>query len=89
MKKVFSILLSAGLVFGLLFAIAGVSEAKAKVITFKNCTAMHKVYKGGIARAANVKNKGGKTHYKPYVSSALYYANKKSDRDHDGIACER
>ncbi len=38
---------------------------------------------------SKVKNKGGKTNYKPYVSSALYNANKDKDRDKDGIACER
>jgi hypothetical protein len=50
---------------------------------------MNKVYKGGVARSASVKNKGGKTRYKPYVSQALYDANKKLDREHDFIACER
>ncbi|MDR7240860.1 hypothetical protein J2Y02_005598, partial [Neobacillus drentensis] len=38
---------------------------------------------------SKVKNKGGKTKYKPYVSKALYDANKSRDRDHDFIACER
>ncbi|MBH0156659.1 excalibur calcium-binding domain-containing protein [Fictibacillus sp. 5RED26] len=42
-----------------------------------------------VAKASNVKNKGGKTKYKPYVSKAIYEANKKSDRDKDLIACER
>ncbi|OKO87778.1 YhjA [Geobacillus proteiniphilus] len=42
-----------------------------------------------MARSASVKNKGGKTRYKPYVSKALYDANKRLDRDKDGIACER
>jgi len=57
--------------------------------TYKNCTAIHADYPGGIAKAAGIKNKGGKTRYKPHVSKALYEANKKSDRDKDGIACER
>lgn len=89
MKKLFTIILSLGVAFSFVFATASVSEAKTKIVTFKNCTAMNKVYKGGVARSSKVKNKGGKTHYKPYVSSALYNANKKSDRDNDGIACER
>lgn len=38
---------------------------------------MNKVYRGGVARSASLKNKGGKTHYRPYVSQALYDANKK------------
>jgi len=36
-----------------------------------------------------VKNKGGKTKYKPYVSKSLYDANTKLDRDKDYIACEK
>lgn len=55
---------------------------------FKNCTAMHIVYKGGVERPGAVQ-KGSKLHYMPYVSLALYNANKSLDRDHDGIACER
>jgi hypothetical protein len=50
---------------------------------------LNKDYKGGVARSSSVKNKGGKTKYKPYVSQALYDANKKSDRDKDLIACEK
>ena len=49
---------------------------------------MHLVYKGGVERPG-AKQKGGKLRYKPYLSLALYNANKSLDRDHDGIACER
>jgi len=62
--------------------------ADAAARTFKNCTAMHKVYKGGVKRPGAVQ-KGGKLKYKPVVSLALYNANKKMDRDKDGIACEQ
>ncbi|MEK6268210.1 MAG: excalibur calcium-binding domain-containing protein [Planococcus sp. (in: firmicutes)] len=65
------------------------AAAAVKVKTYENCTAINKVYKGGIARNSKVKNKGGATKYKPFVSQALYDANKKSDRDKDLIACER
>jgi Excalibur calcium-binding domain len=86
MRKSLPIIISFGLVLG----ITSIStEAAPKVKTYKNCTELNKAYKGGVARAANVKNKGGKTKYKPYVSKALYDANKKSDRDKDLIACER
>ncbi len=67
----------------------GAAPADAAVKTYKNCTEINKVYKGGIARSSKVKNKGGATKYKPFVSQALYDANKKSDRDKDLIACER
>ena len=57
--------------------------------TYKNCTELNKDYKGGVAKDANVKNKGGKTKYAPHVSAELYKANASKDRDKDGIACER
>lgn len=81
--------LSLGLFFGFSSNLTGVAEAKENVVTYKNCTELNKVYKGGVARSSSVKNKGGKTKYKPFVSQALYDANKKSDRDKDLIACER
>ncbi|WP_026692820.1 excalibur calcium-binding domain-containing protein [Peribacillus kribbensis] len=88
MKKTLSIILSAGL--ALSFAPAHKSDAEGvKIITYKNCTAMNKVYKGGVAISSKTKNKGGKTKYKPFVNKALYQKNTKSDRDKDGIACER
>lgn len=63
------------------------AEPKAK--TYKNCTELNKVYKGGVAQSSSVKNKGGKTKHKPYVSKELYNLNKKLDRDKDLIACEK
>jgi hypothetical protein len=87
MKKMFTILLSLGLVLG--FSFGTTKPAEAKTITYKNCTELNKDYKGCVSRSSSVINKGGKTKYKPYVSKALYDANKKSDRDKDLIACER
>lgn len=90
MKKVAALTLSAGLVFGFLFVSGNKAEGASVVVkTYKNCTELNKVYKGGVSRAANVVNKGGKTKYKPFAHKALYDKNKKSDRDKDGIACER
>jgi hypothetical protein len=87
MKHFLAILLSLGLVLGV--SITKHVEAQTKIITYKNCTELNKVYKGGVARSSSVKNKGGKTKFKPFVSLALYDANKKSDRDNDLIACEK
>nr|WP_202049285.1 excalibur calcium-binding domain-containing protein [Bacillus glycinifermentans] len=81
--------MSLGLIIGFSFSAGDAAEAKTKVKTYKNCKALNKVYKGGVARSKSVKNKGGKTKYKPYVSKALYDANKRLDRDKDKIACER
>ena len=55
---------------------------------FKNCTELNKVYPGGVAKPGAV-NKGGATKKEPTIDAALYKANKKSDRDGDGIACEK
>ncbi|KLV28385.1 excalibur domain-containing protein [Niallia circulans] len=87
MKRILSILLT--IVLMLSFMPHSSAEAKTKVKKYKNCTALNKDYKGGVAKSKSTKNKGGKTKYKPYVSKALYDANKKMDRDKDGIACER
>ena len=87
MKKLLPIMITSGLIVGMFTIPTEAAAPKAK--TYKNCTELNKAYKGGVAKASNVKNKGGKTKYKPYVSKALYEANQKSDRDKDLIACER
>jgi len=68
-----------------------------KVVKYKNCTAMHKKYAGGVAKSSKVHNTKtvaghkvrAKSTYKPKVSASLYAANKGLDRDKDGIACEK
>jgi hypothetical protein len=62
------------------------AQAAAKV--FKNCTELNKVYPGGVALPGAV-NAGGMTKLTPKFNKKLYEANKKSDRDKDGIACEK
>jgi len=62
------------------------SNAAAK--KFKNCTELNKVYPGGVALPGAV-NAGGATKKEPKYDKALYTANKGSDRDGDGIACEK
>ena len=71
---------------GLLTAFPSTSNAAAK--KFKNCTELNKVYPGGVALPGAV-NTGGATKKEPKYDKALYTANKKSDRDGDGIACEK
>jgi hypothetical protein len=82
MKK--SLALGITLILG--FSILPISQASAK--TFKNCTELNKKYPGGVALPGAV-NKGGKTKLTPKYNKKLYKANKKSDRDKDGIACEK
>jgi hypothetical protein len=79
-----SLALGIALVLG--FSMLPISQASAK--TFKNCTALNKVYPGGVALPGAV-NAGGKTKLTPKFNKKLYEANKKSDRDKDGIACEK
>ena len=81
-NKFLTITLSLGLVIG----VSQTSYAAAK--KFKNCTELNKVYPGGVALPGAV-NAGGATKKEPKYDKALYTANKKSDRDKDGIACEK
>ena len=69
-----------------LVATPSTSFAAAK--KFKNCTELNKVYPGGVALPGAV-NAGGATKQTPMYDKKLYAANKKSDRDKDGIACEK
>ena len=71
---------------GLSFALMPTGHAAAKV--FKNCTELNKIYPGGVAMPGAI-NAGGTTKKEPKYNKALYIANKKSDRDKDGIACEK
>jgi hypothetical protein len=66
-------------------------------VAYKNCTALNKVYKGGVAKSKaskNTKKMNGKkvlgaSKYKPSNNSTLYSKNKKLDIDGDGIVCEK
>lgn len=88
-KKISFAIMSLLVAFSFTVSAAPAPAEAAGAKTYANCTEIHKKYKGGIARTSKVKNKGGATKYKPFVSKALYDANKKSDRDKDLIACER
>ncbi len=78
--------LALGTALVLSLSVIQISPASAKA--FKNCTELNKVYPGGVALPGAV-NKGGATKLSPKFNKKLYEANKKSDRDKDGIACEK
>jgi hypothetical protein len=82
MRRIFLVIAS------LFLAIALVPETQAAAKVFKNCTELNKVYPGGVALPGAV-NSGGTTKKSPKYNKALYLANQKSDRDKDGIACEK
>ena len=78
------------IVFVLLGAVSmgSIPSANAAAKKFKNCTELNRVYPGGVALPGAIKV-GGATKKEPKYDKALYTANKKSDRDGDGIACEK
>lgn len=82
MKRIVIFLIGASVAF------SGIQPSSAATKVFKNCTELNKVYPGGVALPGAV-NSGGTTKKEPTYSKALYNANKKSDRDKDGIACEK
>ncbi len=58
--------------------------------SFKTCKDLNKVYKHGVGLEGVQNMVYGKPRAsKHLVDVALYEANKKSDRDKDGIACEK
>jgi len=71
------------------FASTSLSAVGAK--TYKNCTALNKKYPHGVGKPGAQDEVRGST--QPVanftVSASLYKANKKSDRDGDGVACEK
>ncbi len=86
MKKFFAIGFTTLVMFTTLPANAAPVIAEKK---FDNCTALNKVYPGGVAKSKSVRNKGGVTKKTPTVSSKVYSENRTKDRDGDGIACEK
>jgi len=80
------LLINIALIFSLLIPV--ISQANAAAKKFKNCTELNKIYPGGVALPGAV-NAGGVTKKEPKYDKTLYTANKKSDRDGDGIACEK
>lgn len=82
MKRIIIAAICTGLTLGLM------PTGHAAVKIFKNCTELNKAYPGGVALPGAV-NSGGNTKKVPKYNKALYLANQKSDRDKDGIACEK
>lgn len=76
------------LTFALLLILVFMPQSQAAAKTFKNCTELNRFYSGGVALPGAV-NSGGATNKVPKFDKPLYTDNKKSDRDKDGIACEK
>jgi hypothetical protein len=79
---------TAGLAAALLVPVSVAAPAGAAT-HFANCTAMHHVYQHGVARSAAAATHQVRMGYgRPVVKPAVYAANRGSDRDGDGTACE-
>ncbi|MCW2769036.1 MAG: calcium-binding protein [Aeromicrobium sp.] len=78
---------SATLSLGLVSVATAAEAAPAK--TYSNCTKLNKDYKHGVGRSG-AKDKTSGTPVKTFTrNTKVYQLNKKSDRDKDGIACEK
>ena len=78
--------------------LGGATAADAAPKHYANCAAVHRVYSGGIAKPSvhrnTIKHSNGTKTYKALKgtvkhSTALYKANRKLDRDKDGVLCEK
>ena len=76
-------------ILGAPVVLASTAEAAPKPREYQNCTALNKVYPHGVG----MKNARGKTCGTPVRNfaklPAVYKLNTTSDRDRDGIACEK
>ncbi len=87
MKKMLIGLVAATAVVAPIAVTAAPADAAAR--SFANCTAMHKVYKHGVAKSSTAAARQVRAGYgRPAVKPRVYRANLKSDRDKDGTACE-
>jgi hypothetical protein len=83
MKKVTTLVIAVFLSLTVLSPSTAVPTKK-----FANCTALNKVYPHGVAKKGYQKSGSGLTGT-PKVSNKIYNQNSGSDRDKDGIACEK
>jgi hypothetical protein len=71
--------------------VVAAGPAEAAVTKYRNCTALNKKYKHGVAKKGGRDKVSGTS--RPVttftVNTAVYTANKGMDRDKDGVACEK
>ena len=67
------------------------ANAAPKPVTYKNCAALNRVYPHGVGRSGARDKVSSRS--KPVTTftrnTKVYNLNKKSDRDKDGVACEK
>ncbi|KYH45009.1 excalibur calcium-binding domain-containing protein [Branchiibius sp. NY16-3462-2] len=90
-RRIVAATVTAGLLTGFAALPADAKTKPKPPPVYKNCTALNKAYAHGVAKAGAKDKVSGKA--KPVknftVNTAVYNANKKLDRDKDGIACEK
>jgi uncharacterized membrane protein len=69
--------------------LAGAAPSQAAATKYKNCAALNKVYPHGVGKKGARDKTSGTPVTNFTVSASVYAANKGSDRDGDGIACEK
>jgi hypothetical protein len=82
---------SAALVLAAVFSVTVLANgaAQASARQFADCNAMHTAYPNGVARSAKPSPLPSWVRIRPPAfDAATYAANKRLDRDNDGIACE-
>jgi hypothetical protein len=90
MRRILSLLAAVGLASGLVL-VGGAAPAAAEPDTkFGSCKAMRAVDPNGVALTKRAVKRAVKQGYrKPLLCPTAYAANKRLDRDRDGVACER
>jgi hypothetical protein len=82
---------SAALILAAVLSVTGLAtgSAQAAARQFGDCNAMHAVYPNGVSKTAKPSPFPFWVKIRPPVAdAATYAANKRLDRDNDGIACE-
>jgi len=87
---VVGLILAAGMILTPALSASAIPESSHSVRKeFRNCTELNKTYKHGVGKSG-AKDKTSGTPVTTFKkSTAVYNQNKKSDRDKDGIACEK
>ena len=69
--------------------LAGAAPSYGAAKSYKNCTALNKDYPHGVGRQGARDKTSGMPVTNFTVSNTLYRSNGSSDRDRDGVACEK
>lgn len=76
-------------VLALAISFVGLYPSHAQPKQFKSCSALIKVYKGGITKHAQLVFESAELQIQPKYKSGIYKVNRKLDFDRDGIVCEK